>query len=282
MKKFVSQFTQLIFVFVLAGCAIPPAASPNADRAITPLRTVAAATELIPDLTATAAAQVIQQALSVQPTARPTETPTPIPTPSPNPTFPPTATTTPDLGATQTVMANTLATAVVATLTARPTPTPNRAATETDKAQALATAVAATLTAAAPTATPLPRIYNFAACLELCTVDHANARRSFPEGVKKIYLEWNYENLPVGARYTRVWTLQDQGEWVRYQCTWPGPPTGMDKITLSEPDGLHSGAWEVTIRVNDVVLLREQIVVEGHWDYWFYAGVFTSCYGKLY
>ncbi len=133
----------------------------------------------------------------------------------------------------QTAEANILASAVAATLTAQPTatasatpiptatPTPDWAATQISKTQALAIAVAATLTAA-PTPTPVAGVYGFTACLELCAADRSNARRTFPEGVKKIYLEWNFANIPIGARYTRVWTLQSKGEWVRYQCTWPG------------------------------------------------------------
>ena len=300
-----------MFAVGLAGCANPASPLASDGISVTPMQAGASATGLLtPDITATEAARVIQQALTAPPTvivlaartstadsgrvatavaatlaaqATATATVTPLPTSTPLPT----ATPTPDFAATQTEMENALATAVAATLTAQPTPaptstsTPNFNATQTSKDQALATAVAATLTASAPTATPVPRIYNFAACLEVCTADHTNARRIFPEGAKKLYLEWNYENLPVGARYTRVWTLQGRGEWVRYQCAWPGPPTGMDKVTLSEPDGLHSGIWEVTIAVNDIVLMREQITVEGNWNYWFYAGTFESCYGKL-
>jgi hypothetical protein len=69
-------------------------------------------------------------------------------------------------------------------------------------------------------------------------------------------------------------------EWVRYDCTWPGPINGTDTITLTEPDGLHSGSWEVTITVNEVVILREQIEVLGNWTYWSPAGTFFTCYGK--
>jgi hypothetical protein len=69
-------------------------------------------------------------------------------------------------------------------------------------------------------------------------------------------------------------------EWVRYDCAWPGPEVGIDDISLLEPDGLHSGTWEVTISINGNVLLREQVVVEGNWSYWSPAGVFNTCYGK--
>ena len=69
-------------------------------------------------------------------------------------------------------------------------------------------------------------------------------------------------------------------EWVKYDCTWPGPESGVDELSLTEPGGLHSGVWEVTIIVDDVVILREQIMVEGTWTYWEPAGTFNSCYGK--
>lgn len=134
-----------------------------------------------------------------------------------------------------------------------------------------------------PTLTPTARldsiIYGFLVCVEPCLADGSNATRTFPGGITEIYAWWNYENIPVGAHYVRAWTM-DGREWVRYDCIWPGPETGADEITLSEPGGLHSGTWEVTITVNNSVLLREQLVVEGTWDYWFPAGTFNTCYGK--
>ena len=69
-------------------------------------------------------------------------------------------------------------------------------------------------------------------------------------------------------------------EWIRYECTWPGPPDGVDEITLTEPDGLHSGNWMVTIMIDYEIALQESIWIEGDWDYWSPVGVMNSCYGK--
>lgn len=68
-------------------------------------------------------------------------------------------------------------------------------------------------------------------------------------------------------------------EWARYECTWDGPESGVDNISLSEPNGLHSGIWQVAVYVNDVPALLEQIEVEGDWAYWSPPGVFNTCYG---
>jgi hypothetical protein len=157
-------------------------------------------------------------------------------------------------------------------------------ATVTAEAATLATALARQIATmqAQPTATiqaRAPRIYNFFVCSQPCDETGANASRTFPGGIKKIYARWSYENIPVGAQYTRAWTMDGQ-EWVRYNCTWPGPETGVDTVTLTEPDGLHSGTWEVTIAIDGVTLLREQIVVEGNWTFWTPAGEFNTCYGK--
>lgn len=132
-----------------------------------------------PDLTATAAAAVLEQALTDAPatvtaiakammtvtTADHAVTPTTAPTMTAIPT--PTATATPDIGATAAADANVIATGIAATLTAQPSPTPtatstptvtpttNATATERAFATAIASQVEATL-AARPTATPLP------------------------------------------------------------------------------------------------------------------------------
>ncbi|MCK4793965.1 MAG: hypothetical protein KAV87_60120 [Desulfobacteraceae bacterium] len=123
----------------------------------------------------------------------------------------------------------------------------------------------------------VPKIYNFSACLERCT--RSNATHAFPEATSKLYVQWDFENIPIGADYARVWSMDGQ-EWIRYQCTWPGPNTGTDTVSLKEPTGLHSGTWEVTITVNGMVLLREQIQVEGNWTFWDPAGTRNSCYDK--
>jgi len=54
----------------------------------------------------------------------------------------------------------------------------------------------------------------------------------------------------------------------------------VDEITLTEPDGLHSGTWEVTITIDGFTVLKEAILVAGDWDFWHPVGVFDGCYGK--
>lgn len=122
-----------------------------------------------------------------------------------------------------------------------------------------------------------PQAYAFSACAQPC--NGANATSVFAEGTTRVYAQWNYESIPAGAEYTRVWTMNEQ-EWVRYSCIWPGPQTGMDAVTLTEPQGLHSGTWEMTITVNGQVLLKEQVQVDGNWTYWDPAGSLDTCYGK--
>lgn len=122
-------------------------------------------------------------------------------------------------------------------------------------------------------------IFNFLACMQPCLEDGSNTTRNFPEKTIKVYAQWAYKNIPIGAHYVRSWTMNGQ-EWVRYDCSWPGPENGTDRVTLSEPKGLHSGIWEVTISVDRVVLLQEQITVQGNWTYWDPAGYFDTCYGQ--
>jgi serine/threonine-protein kinase len=130
-------------------------------------------------------------------------------------------------------------------------------------------------TAPIPPLPSLPKAYGFSVCPERCT--GSNATRAFPERTTRIYAEWEFEGIPVGADYTRVWTM-DGREWVRYHCIWPGPESGTDMVTLRESEGLHSGTWEFTLTADGVVLIRERFTVEGTWDYWAPAGTFESCY----
>ncbi len=130
-----------------------------------------------------------------------------------------------------------------------------------------------------PTDAPvLPRINNFMACPGTC--DGANSSRSFAEAIKVIDVQWDYENIPYGATYERIWSM-DGREWARYACTWTGTSSGTEtQVTLSEPDGLHSGTWQVQILVDEVMLLSEEITVLGNWTFWEPGGYFDSCYGK--
>lgn len=121
-----------------------------------------------------------------------------------------------------------------------------------------------------------PSMGNFAACSESC--NGSNSRSTFPEGITKIYIEWDYENIPHGARYIRKWTMNEK-EWIKYDCTWTGSETGRDSVKLTEPKGLHSGTWQLTIIVDGNVLLTQEIKVNGNWDFWDPAGTLNSCYG---
>jgi hypothetical protein len=69
--------------------------------------------------------------------------------------------------------------------------------------------------------------------------------------------------------------------WAQYICKWPGPEAGSDAVTLTEPRGLRSGNWDVAISVDGAVLFRQQIVIEGNWDYWEPPGTINSCYSKV-
>jgi hypothetical protein len=122
-----------------------------------------------------------------------------------------------------------------------------------------------------------PAMSGFNACLKLCT--GYNSLRTFPEKTTKIYIQWHYENIPSNAHYVRIWT-QASREWVRYDCLWPNPSSGEENITLTEPDGLYSGEWTVTVYIDDKILLQENLTIQGNWKYWDPAGYFNSCYGK--
>ncbi len=127
------------------------------------------------------------------------------------------------------------------------------------------------------TTEPTLQMFGFEVCLQSCNGN--NAIRSFPENTKKIYVRWNYANIPANASYVRIWT-QSGREWVRYECTWPNPSSGTESVTLTEPAGLHSGEWIVKVYINNQLLLNESIFVEGNSTYWDPAGSFNSCYGK--
>ena len=153
----------------------------------------------------------------------------------------------------------------------RETVTPSRTTTRTPEATNTPTATA--------TATPGPLVSNLFFCLEPCLANGTNSVTIAPQGIEQIYVRWAYENFPVGAEYVRRWTNNGQ-EWVRYQCLWPGPDSGVDNVPLTEPAGLRSGVWEVSILLNDEVVAQEQLTITGGWTFWSPAGVFNTCYGR--
>ena len=117
------------------------------------------------------------------------------------------------------------------------------------------------------TSTPSPRIFNFKACDKHCDEHGVKILEEFSGGVKKIYLQWDYENIPIGANYERVWSLEGD-EWARYRCTWPGPESGTFNLLLFESNGLHSGDWVVRVYVNHQLVMEESVHITGDLDYW--------------
>lgn len=122
----------------------------------------------------------------------------------------------------------------------------------------------------------LPKVYDFQTCVSLC--NGKNSSKSFSEGIKKIYAQFNYENFQPGTEYVRTWSLNGM-EWIRYSCNWDGPISGTEVLTLKEPQGLHSGAWEINILIDGVIVLTDQITVNGDWTYWDPAGTINACHG---
>ena len=136
------------------------------------------------------------------------------------------------------------------------------------------TSPVATETVAVPTAIA-PRIYGFEACPTAC--NGQNNTNNFASGVTKLYVQFNYENFTAGMPYTRTWSMSGN-EWIRYTCAWDGPSSGTEILKLTEPEGLKSGVWEMTVTANDAVILKEQITVIGNWNYWSPAGVINACH----
>lgn len=160
-----------------------------------------------------------------------------------------------------------------------PAATPSPEDTETITPDDTVTRTPAVTETPTTTATPGPVVADLFFCLEPCLADGSNAVTTAPPGITQIFVRWSYENFPVGAEYVRRWSNNGE-EWVRYQCLWPGPTSGTDEIPLTEPEGLRSGVWEVSILLNDEIVMQEQLTVTGNWTFWFPAGVFDTCYGR--
>lgn len=132
-----------------------------------------------------------------------------------------------------------------------------------------------------PTAIPLPdpRTENFTTCVAECLSDGSNHQTTFPEKIELIHFGFEFEEFPVKAPYTRTW-YRDGKLWVQYNCLWPGPESGVEEITLTDPLGLPSGTWNVVIEVNGELVLDETLTIEGNWNQWTPPGYFNACYGK--
>jgi serine/threonine protein kinase len=127
-----------------------------------------------------------------------------------------------------------------------------------------------------PTNFPEPRMFNFQACLDTCNGN--NSLTSFPEKTKRINLQWQYENIPANSHYIRISSYEGL-VWAKYDCTWPYSLSGTESVNFTEPGGIRSGDWTLTVYINGEKLLNENIHVEGNWNYWSTAGDFTTCYG---
>lgn len=124
-----------------------------------------------------------------------------------------------------------------------------------------------------------PRFFNIFFCPEPCHVDGGNAATTLASSRTVIYVHWEYENVPPGAHYERIW--QSNGEtFAAYDCSWDGPSSGMDSVTLSEPAGLRAGVWEVIFRIEDEEVARSEITLTGNETNWDPVGTFDTCYGK--
>jgi hypothetical protein len=111
-----------------------------------------------------------------------------------------------------------------------------------------------------------PRIYNFQACIDPCNGQNSSTVFDASVGINEIYIQFDYENFDPGAQYTRSWTNRGD-EWIKYTCAWDGPSAGTEMFKLTEPGGLANGVWEVTITVNDTVMI-ESFELTGTWDFW--------------
>lgn len=126
---------------------------------------------------------------------------------------------------------------------------------------------------------PEPKAENFHTCTTECLSDGSNSQDTFASMIEIVYFTYDYEDFPTKAPYTRTWT-KDGMLWAKYSCLWPGPETGTDRITLTEPLGLASGEWKVVITVNGEEVLNETITIEGSYNFWSPPLYFNACYGK--
>lgn len=169
--------------------------------------------------------------------------------------------------------------------TATSTPVPSQTPSLTPPPTATATEIASATPAATATAPPTPSptvgpsFSEILFCMNECRTDGANAQTTFPGATTRLYVRWTYENIPIGAHYERMWFNNDR-LWAHYDCTWPGPTSGVDLITLTDPDGLHSGTWEMQIRIDNRLVVQQHITLTGNHVSWDPPGEFDSCYGK--
>jgi hypothetical protein len=123
---------------------------------------------------------------------------------------------------------------------------------------------------------PEPTIYNFMTCMVPCSENSASQQTIFPEGTTQLYLQYNYDWIAPGTEYVRIWKNGGQ-EWVRYQCQWDGPESGVFEINMREPAGLRSGEWTMEIYVDGQLITQNSFTVAGNYTYWDPAGTIDRC-----
>lgn len=116
--------------------------------------------------------------------------------------------------------------------------------------------------------------FNFMRCDGPCTDNSTPVVSPVPEQNRRMFVQWEYNNIPVGATYTRSWKVLGKGEWVRHECEWAGPSDGIQRSTIYGGEGgLYSGTWELVITVEGEEILRETVKVAGDTKYWAPLGV---------
>lgn len=160
------------------------------------------------------------------------------------------------------------------------TPTASQTPTVTNSVTPTETPTEAPSPTSTPSPTPAVQFGDVHFCWgEPCQLDYSNELDTFPGGITRIYTEWSYANIPPNAHYERIW-LSNGEVYVHYDCTWTGPPGGVEtNVILLNTRGLRSGEWQLIIRINEEEVLRESITLTGNHMVWTPVGVFDSCYG---
>lgn len=121
------------------------------------------------------------------------------------------------------------------------------------------------------TGTLEPGVANLRFCNRDCQEAGSAFQDTFPEGAQEIWAAWDYQGMERGAAYTREWL--NRGEvWVRYECVWQGSESGTWSLRLHDAGGLRSGEWELIITVEDQIVARASVQVEGNHTFWDPAG----------
>jgi hypothetical protein len=116
-----------------------------------------------------------------------------------------------------------------------------------------------------------PVFTNFRACDKPCTETGANVVAIYPEFTSEVYVSWDYSGMVKDMPYTRTWSHHGV-EWVRYHCLWRGPETGTFSIRLWDNEGLRSGTWTLSIRVDNEHDFTFNVPIEGVFDLFTPAG----------